>query len=372
MGTGPTILITCGEISGDQHAAKLVAELLKTNPDANIIALGGGHVAEAGADVRFHIDDFAIIGFSGVVTKFPKLARLEMSLKRILENGVDLFIPVDYPGLNLRLAAHAKKVGVPVLYYISPQVWAWGKHRIQRLARSVDFMAVILPFEEGIYRDEGIRAEFVGHPLAEESSLPVPRDQGTRSGIGLLPGSRSGEVRRILPVLLQSAEHIQRERPDETFSIGLSPSVPKRIYKKIIRKHNVAVTMNENAPDVMASSRLLLVASGTATLEAALFETPLIVVYRISMLNYFIASRLVKIDHIGLVNIILGERICPEYVQEEAKPEDIARHALSILEDSSARGSMVSRFGELRGLLTGSGASRRVAEISRELMLNST
>ncbi|MCZ6766638.1 MAG: lipid-A-disaccharide synthase [bacterium] len=372
MGKGPTILITCGEISGDQHAAKLVTELLKTNPDANIIALGGSRVAAAGADVRFHIDDFAIIGFSGVVTKFPKLARLEISLKRILENGVDLFIPVDYPGLNLRLAAHAKKVGVPVLYYISPQVWAWGRHRIRRLARSVDFMAVILPFEEGIYRDEGIPVEFVGHPLAEESTLPEPRDQGARSGIGLLPGSRPGEVRRILPVLLASAERIKGQRPDETFSIGLSPSVPRRIYEKIVRRHDVDATLNESAADVMAKSRLLLIASGTATLEGALFETPLIIVYRVSMLNYFIASRLVKIDDIGLVNIILGERICPEFVQEEAKPEDIARHALSILNDNAVRSSMVSRFSELRGLLTGSGASRRVAEISRELMLNST
>ena len=184
----PTILITCGEVSGDMHAANLVTELRRRFPEVKVLALGGEHIARAGGDVLYNIEDYAIIGFSGVVTKLPRLLRLERNLKRVLENGVDLFIPVDYPGLNLRLAAHAKKSKIPVLYYISPQVWAWGGGRVEKLARSVDRMAVILPFEEEFFQGHGIPAEFVGHPLVEDHEIPPPLGQGTPGGSALFPG----------------------------------------------------------------------------------------------------------------------------------------------------------------------------------------
>jgi lipid-A-disaccharide synthase len=333
MNEAPTILVTCGETSGDLHAANLVRELRQRIPHARILALGGDRVARAGAELLYHVDDYAIMGFSGVLANLPKFARLERGLKRVLAKGVDLLIPVDYPGLNLRLAARARKLGIPVLYYISPQIWAWGHRRVKKLAKSVDYMAVILPFEEQIYREKGIPVEFVGHPFVEDHELPDPQDQGVRSGIGLLPGSRSQEVRRILPVLLETAERIRRERPDEEFAIGLSSSVPLALYREILDRYAVNAELKENTQEVMASSRLLLVASGTATLQGALFGTPLIVVYRLSMLNYLIARRLVKINHIGLVNIILGEEICPEFVQVDAKPRPIADKALSLLEN---------------------------------------
>lgn len=349
-------------------------ELRRVLPDANILALGGDKVEEAGANVIYRIEDVnSIIGISGVVANLPKLARIERGLKRILDRGVDLFIPVDYPGMNLRLAEHAKRGGAQVLYYISPQVWAWGRARIRKMARFVDFMAVILPFEEEIYRDEGIPVEFVGHPLVEDSSALEPRDQGNRSGIGLLPGSRSQEVRRILPVLLKAAEKIRTAHPSESFSVGLSPSVPRSLYEEIIRKHRADyVALDDNSLHVMQGARLLLVASGTATLQGALFETPLIIVYRVSLVNYLIARWLVKVEHIGLVNIILGEEICPEFVQIEAKPSRIATEAIRILENRDVRDSMLSRFGELRGMLSGRGGSRRVAEISQQLLVNSS
>lgn len=367
----PTILITCGETSGDIHAANLVKEILRRIPDARVLALGGDRVRAAGAELLHHVDDYAVIGFSAVITNLPKFARLERSLKRTLGAGVDLFIPVDYPGMNLRLAAHAKKLGIPVLYYISPQVWAWGEGRMDKMVKAVDYMAVILPFEEVLYRDRGIPVEFVGHPLVEDQTLPPPTEPGERSGIGLLPGSRPQEVRRILPVLLETAKRIQAERPEERFRIAISSSVPRRIYERLIRQHGVEAELTNDTQHVMQTSSLLLVASGTATLEGALFETPLIIVYRMSMFNYLIARQLVKIDNIGLVNIILGEEICPEFVQIDAKPSSIADRALSLLEDPGERDLMVEKFSTLRSLLSGAGGCRRVAEISEDLINSS-
>ncbi len=371
MTGGPTILVVCGETSGDQHAANLVRELRKRIPDCTILALGGDRVKSAGARLIHHIDEYSIMGFSGVLTNLPKFAKLERALKRVLADGVDLFIPVDYPGLNLRLAAYARKLGVPVLYYISPQVWAWGRGRVNKLAKSVNYMAVILPFEEKIYRDKGIPVEFVGHPFVEDHELPIPQDQGKRAGVGLLPGSRAQEVRRILPVLLKTAERIRRERPEERFTIGVSPSVPLALYHTILARHRVEARLEPNTLDVMASSRLLLVASGTATLQGALFRTPLIIVYRLSLINYLIARMLVKITHIGLVNIILGEEICPEFVQVEARPESIAEEALSLLGNRAQCERMISRFDALRSVLSGGGGCRRVAEISQQLIESS-
>ncbi len=368
MKENPTILVSCGEASGDLHAANLVGELLRKMPGATILAFGGEKVRRAGAKLLCNIDDYSsIVGLSGVLTNLPRLASLERKLKRAL-SGVDLFIPVDYPGLNLRLAARAKELAIPVLYYISPQVWAWGRGRVEKMTQLVDFMAVILPFEEKIYREEGIPTEFVGHPFVEDHELPLPLDQHGRSGIGLLPGSRAQEVRRILPVLLDTAQRIHKVRPEETFTIGLSPTVPKAIYQKIMSRYSLDVVFEENAQVVMANSKLLLVASGTATLQGALFETPLIIVYRMSLFNYLFARTVIKIDHIGLVNIILGEEICPEFIQIEARPKTIADKALALLEDPVQRNAMLARFGDLRAKLAGGGGCRRVAEISERLL----
>lgn len=371
MKKSPTILVSCGETSGDLHAAYLVAELRRRIPGATILALGGDRVERAGAELLHRIDDYSIVGFSGVLANLPRFIRLERDMKRALAADVDLFIPVDYPGLNLRLATHARRVGVPVLYYISPQVWAWGAGRVDQMAKSVDYMAVILPFEAQIYRERGIPTEFVGHPFVEDHALPEPLGQGDRSGIGLLPGSRPQEVRRILPILLETAERIRAERPQEAFAIGVSPTVPVGVYEEIVSRHRVQVSLARDTEDVMASSRLLLVASGTATLQSALFGTPLIIVYRVSMLNYLIARRLIKVDQIGLVNIILGEAVCPEFVQTNARPKSIAESALDLLENSALRESMVSKFGTLRAMLRGAGGCRRVAEISQQLIQSS-
>jgi lipid-A-disaccharide synthase len=368
MTVQPNILLCCGEASGDLHASILVKEILHRIPGAKIVCMGGDRTARAGAEVRFHIDQYAVMGFSGVLANLGKFIRLEQRLKHLLRDGADLFIAVDYPGLNLRLAAYAKKRGIPVLYFISPQIWAWGGNRIHKIGRSVDRMAVILPFEEEFYRRQGIAVDYVGHPFVEDHELPPPIAPGEREGIGLLPGSRPQEVRRILPLLLASARHIAGRREGTRFVIGRNPSVPLDIYRQALARFNMNIRIDDDALQVMRRSRLLLVASGTATLQGALLGTPLVIVYRVSAFNYFLARHMVMIPNIGLVNIILGRTVCPEFIQNEAKPEAIGAAALEIIEDAAAGDRMLAQFSALKDMLSGGGGCRRVAEIAQELI----
>lgn len=339
-------------------------------PGARVLALGGDHCADAGAELLHHYRDYAVLGFTGVLANLPRFFRLERSLKETLKNGVDLFIPVDYPGLNLRLASHAHMLGVPVLYYIGPQVWAWGAGRVDKMARSVDWMAVILPFEVDLYQRRGIPVEFVGHPFVVDHELPEPLPAGERDGVGLLPGSRVQEVQRILPVLLKTANRLSEFHTDLRFTIGRSPVVPERLYRSIIEDVGVPADVDtaDDALAVMRRSRLLLVASGTATLQSALMETPLLIVYKASALNYLLGRRLVTIPNIGLVNVVLGETVCPEFIQGDAVPEHIGQAAIELLEHDAKREDMVGRFRDLRAMLAGGGGCARVAEMAAELL----
>jgi lipid-A-disaccharide synthase len=373
MRTNPTILLCTGEMSGDIHAAHLVRHIRDILPDARILAMGGDRCREAGAELLFHYRDYAVLGFSGVLANLAKFLRLERSLKARMKDGVDLFIPVDYPGLNLRLARYARSRGVPVLYYISPQIWAWGAGRLEKMARSVDRMAVILPFEEDLYRRRGIPVEFVGHPFLVDHELPDPLPAGERDGVGLLPGSRVQEVSRVLPVLLKTARLVREKSGDgggARFAIGRSREVPESLYRSIVASagEGIDVTIDDDAVGVMRRSRLLLVASGTATLQGALMRTPLVIVYKVSALNYLVARRLVKIPNIGLVNVILGGEVCPEFVQGDAAPERVAPAALELLDGAGPRETMLTRFDELRRMLSGGGGCARVAEMAVELL----
>jgi lipid-A-disaccharide synthase len=367
MSAPPTIVLSSGEMSGDIHAAHLVAALRNQIGGVRVRSLGGDRCAEAGAEVLFHYRDYAILGFTGVLTNLPRLWRLERSLRREIDRA-DLFIAVDYPGLNLRLAAYARRRGVPVLYYISPQLWAWGAGRMDRIAENVDRMAVILPFEEALYRERGVEAEFVGHPFVVDHELEPARAQRDRAGAALLPGSREQEVRRILPVLLAASEQLRGRFPDLELTVGRSPAVDRRIYDALIRRSGIKVAVDDDAVALMRRSRVMLVASGTATLQGALMETPLVIVYRVSPLNYFLASRLVRIQNIGLVNVVLGDRVAPELIQHEATPAAVAAAAGALVPDGTPRSEMLSRFRTLRPMLDGGGGCARVAEMARELI----
>jgi lipid-A-disaccharide synthase len=360
------IVLCAGELSGDMHAAHVVARLCGRD-GRRVVGMAGTHCANSGMEVRFHHRDYAVIGFTGVLAGLPKFFRLERSLKRLIDRA-SLFIAVDYPGLNLRLCEHAKRRGVPVLYYIAPQVWAWGAGRVQRMKRCVDRVAVVLPFETKIYSDAGIAAEFVGHPFVVDHELPPPRPEAERAWVALLPGSREAEVRHMLPLLLATAEEMRRRRPDTRFVVAKSPVVAESTYAGIIAAARVDVRLEPDAVEALARARVALVASGTATLQSALLETPLVIAYRTTPINYLLASRLVTIDHVGLVNVLLGEEVAPEFVQGRAEPSALARAAGALLDDAARREGTLARFRQLRASLAGGGGAGRVADLALELV----
>lgn len=359
------IVLCAGELSGDMHAAHVVARL-RPHDVPRVVGMAGTHCADAGMDVRFHHKDYAVIGFTGVLGSLPKFYQLERALKALIDNA-SLFIAVDYPGLNLRLCDYARRRGVPVLYYIAPQVWAWGAGRVARMKRCVDQVAVVLPFEEGIYTRAGIPVEFVGHPFVVDHELPAPLAATDREWVALLPGSRESEVRHMLTLLLATARELKKLRPETTFVVAKSPVVSESVYRSAMRNAGFEARLEPDAVAALARARVAVVASGTATLQSALLETPLTIVYRTTPLNYALARRLVKIDHVGLVNVLLRDEVAPEFVQGRAQPRLIARATSALLEDGPRRAAMVGRFRDLRASLGGGRGAARVAEFALDL-----
>ena len=365
----PTILLTCGETSGDQHAAKLVRELLRIDPATKVIALGGPDTARAGAEVRFPMERYAFMGFSEVLSGIPRVLRLERRIGRLFDSGeIDLFIPVDYPGMNLRLARRARRAGVPVLYFIGPQVWAWGGGRLRRMRRTVDRIAVILPFERELYEQAGIPAEFVGHPMLDD--IPAPAAPVEAPGAGepfdvlLFPGSRRHEATRNAGPLMEAAALIGEARPEARFLVGLAPMIdedmapaPAGIAEQVVYVRDGIERLGEAA--------LVLAVSGTVTLQAALSGTPTVVCYRTSAFSYRLGRCLVRIPWIAMPNVLAGRRIVPELIQDEATGRRIAGAALGILDDPDAYRRMSADLLALRKTLQGPGAAR-VAEMALE------
>jgi len=361
------IVLCAGELSGDMHAAHVVAALRERIPGVGITGMAGANCARAGMDVRFEYNDYAVIGFTGIFASLPRFYRLERRLRALIDDA-DLFIAVDYPGLNLRLCAYAHARGKRVLYFIAPQVWAWGARRVQKMKRTVDQVAVVLPFEADIYRRAGMAVEYVGHPFVTDHDLPAPRPESEREWIALLPGSRASEVDAMLPTFLAAAEYLVARDPTLRVAIGRSPVVPPDVYDEHLRGVSFPVERRDGAVDVLSRARAAMVASGTATLEAALLETPLVVVYRTGATNYALAKRLVKIPHVGLVNIVLGDEVAPEFVQASATPDAIASAVERILDDAEYRLAMVERFRGLRARLGEGMGSARVAELAGKLL----
>ncbi|HKW15521.1 MAG TPA: lipid-A-disaccharide synthase [Candidatus Krumholzibacteria bacterium] len=367
MASPPRIVLCAGELSGDMHAAHVVSALFEALPGAHITGMAGALCAGAGMDVRFQYRDYAVIGFTGILSSLPRFHRLERSLRTLIDDA-DLFIAVDYPGLNLRLCEYAHARGKRVLYYIAPQVWAWGAGRVQRMRRIVDRVAVVLPFETKIYRDAGIDCEFVGHPFITDHDLPAPLPEAQRDGIALLPGSRPGEVASLLPLFLNAARRLRERHPGLRVAIGRSPVVSPSLYDEQVARSGLDLTLGDGSVGALSRARVALVASGTATLESALLETPLVIAYRTGRLNYALARRLVRIPDVGLVNVLLGERVAPELVQNDATPEALANALESMLTDGARRDEMRRRFRGLRDELARGAGSTRVAQMAGELL----
>jgi len=362
--------MVAGEASGDLHGAAVVRALKRLAPEAEVAGVGGDGMAGEGMRMLHHIRGLSFMGFLEVVRNLPAIRALEKLLLREVESRrPDVVVLIDYPGFNLRFARKVKERGVPVLYYISPQVWAWNRGRVRRMARFVDRMKVVFPFEVGIYRKEGIDVEWVGHPLAEHAGVQCSREEFARREhldpgrkiIGLFPGSRAQEIERILPVMARAAEEVRRTRALQV-AIGVAPN----LGPSLIRKHLPAgadIRLVEHAThELMAHADAAMVTSGTATLETGWFGTPMAVVYRTSPATYFIGRMLVDVPSIGLVNIVAGRKIVPEFVQHDMTVNNLADAIGRILDDPAYASAMRRDLAAIRELLGPPGASVKVAQ----------
>jgi len=375
-GEGPTILLAAGEASGDLHGAAVARALLRRWPRARLYGLGGPRMAEAGVELLAGIERLAVMGFVEVAVRLPYFVRLFRRMGRELRRrATDLALPIDYPGFNLRLARAARRAGVPVLYYIAPQVWAWRPGRAEALARWTDRLAVILPFEEALFRRAGARASYVGHPLLDAPPVAVSRaDFCARWGLdpdrpilALLPGSRPQEVARHLGLFAEAAARVRAARPEVQPAVAAPPGMPAGAYA------GVPGPVCEDARALLHHARAALVKSGTGTLEAALAGTPLVIAYRTHPATYWLARRLVRLDRVGLVNLVAGEPVAPEYLQGEATPDALAAALLPLLDDGPARTAMLEGLARARAALAvdgrgPGGVADRVAALAAELL----
>jgi lipid-A-disaccharide synthase len=374
---GKRVLIIAGEASGDLYGGNLVKAIRAVDSSVFFLGVGGLHMREAGVELLWNADEMGVVGLPGV-----KRLLTIMSVYRVVSTNLqrwrpDLVVLIDYPEFNLLVAGKAKKLGIPVMYYISPQIWAWRSGRIKTIRRRVDRMVVILPFEERIYREGGVEVSFVGHPLldvirvTDEKSLTRNRYSKDRASrlVGLLPGSRINEISKLLPVMLDTAAALAKEIPDIHFLMPLAPTIRSHQIDPYLRGRDIPLTVVENnTHEVIQVCEMMIAASGTVTLEAAILGTPLVVVYKVNPLTYWLGKRLIKVQHVALANIVAGETVAPELIQHEANPEQIAREAMAILGDSDRQAWIRQRFSEVRDSVGKPGASARTAAIAMELM----
>jgi lipid-A-disaccharide synthase len=365
------LLLSCGEASGDLYAGALTRELRALEPALAIAGLAGPQFAAAGGRL---IDDYRDIAVTGLTEALAKVPRSYAALRRLVraarDDRPDALIVVDAPDFNFRLAPRIKRLGVPIVYYISPQIWAWRPTRLRAIRGFADRVLVIFPFEEAIYRDGRVPVEFVGHPLVDLMAPSAAREPflsklGMRPAcptIAVLPGSRANEVMRILPDLVASADRIRAAVPGAQFVVGRAPHLDDHLFDVVASASAPFAVVEGETNTVLAASDVVLTASGTATVQTALHDKPMVIVYRLSPMTYRLGRRLVTVDAIGMVNLIAGEQIVPELVQERLTPEAVAREAISMLTDRDRVARIREQLAMVRARLGGPGASRRAAE----------
>jgi len=366
------IMILAGEPSGDIHGGHLCRELKNISPGIQLFGMGGPKMEEAGFEVVHRIGDTGVVGFWEVYKELGKYWKIFKKMVAVMEERrPDAVILIDYPGFNIRFARKAHQLGIKVYYYISPQLWAWGQWRIKKIRRYVDKMLVIFPFEKEFYNSHGIEAEFIGHPLIGTLNLDLSKEEcqkhlGITSSpvIGLLPGSRRGEIEKILPILIETAKILQEKIPEAKFILPIASIELRPLIEDQLKQTSVKIRTREGSgKEIIVASDLLILASGTVTLEASVYLTPMIIVYKISFFSWLMGKILIKIPFIGLVNIVRGQKIIPEFIQYQARPEAVAQAGLEILTQPKIRERMIGELKIVRDKLGRPGAATRAAAV---------
>jgi lipid-A-disaccharide synthase len=376
-----TIMVSCGEASGDLYAGALVREVRALDPGAQVFGFGGDRLGEAGAELIGDYRGLSVTGLVEVVRLLPRTyAMYRQLVNAARERRPDALVAVDFPDFNFRLARAVAGLGIPVVYYVSPQLWAWRSGRLEAMKRFAARVLVIFPFEPPLYERAGIPVEFVGHPLIDLVTTGGDRGAFLASAgcdpsaptIALLPGSRTNEVRRILPVLLEAAPLVAAKVPEAQFVIARAPGLDDRLFDPASLDTRVRLAIVEGRTDaVISASDLVVTASGTATVQTALHERPMVIVYRLSPLTYRAGIRFVKVDTYGMVNLVAGRRVVPELIQDAFTPDTVAREAVSLLTDRNRRETMRNDLHDVKTRLGGPGASRRAAERVLEIAAGS-
>ena len=371
------IMIIAGEASGDIHGSKLVKSMRKKNKNLFFCGIGGSALKKEGVRILFEAEKLSVVGVTEVIPKLFSILKGLTLTKRILKSlRPDLLILIDFPDFNLHIAAKANKLNIPVLYYISPQIWAWRSGRVKKIKKRVDHVAVILPFEEKFYKKHNVPVTFVGHPLLDKTNVYNSKDKIMKFGdapvIGLVPGSRDGEVIRHLPTMLAAANIIQRHLKKAKFNISVAPTVKKELVEEILRENN-RIQNTKIVPgsiDTFLRKCVFAIAvSGTVTLETAISGVPMLIIYKMSWLSYTLARFLIKgVKHVGLVNLVAGKSLVPEMLQNEASPEKIADKVLEMMRNKNKIDKLKNDLINVRKTLGDAGASDRVAEIAISLM----
>jgi len=372
------VMIMAGEASGDLHGSNLVREIRRQDPSIAFYGVGSRKMKDAGVQLLADASEISVVGATEVLTHIRPLCRTFNSLKRFLQHErPDLLILIDFPDFNIMLGKKAKKLGIPVLYYISPQVWAWRKRRIKTIAALVRAIIVVFPFEVALYKSTGVDVRFVGHPLTDVVQSPYNQAAAKaqfglapeKRTIAILPGSRTREISHLLPDMLRTAGILSKRFPDLQFVLPMAPTLSESFVRSFLLNSPVPITLVDGRVyDVLRASDAALVTSGTATLETGLMAIPMVIAYRVSSLSYFIGRMIIDVEHIGLVNIVAGKRVVPELVQHDSTPQNMADAMARLLDDPSHYQQVRDQLTGIRSRLGEKGASARVASVVLEFL----
>lgn len=379
------LFIIAGEASGDMHGADLISSIKKIIPDLRIKGIGGPKMEEEGVSMLFPNSDLAVVGLIEVVSHASPIIKAFMkTVSWLKQNRPSLLILIDYPEFNMLVAARAKKIGIPVMYFISPQIWAWRQGRVHRLKRIVDRMVVILPFETEFYHRHGMEAEFVGNPLVDTVKPSQKREEfSDREGfdkkkqlVAVLPGSRRGEIKKLLPVIADSIKKITIDLPEVQFVVPLAPNLNKESMelidlnvKRLLKNGVMIKTVKDMTWNAVNASDIAIATSGTVTLEAALLGTPSIVIYKLSPISWLLGRYLIKVKYASIINLVANSMILPELLQNKANPEEISSTALELLSDGRRYMQIKKDMAQAVQMLGPSGAMNRAAAIAAEYLV---